>query len=182
MKSNSISFIISIVLFFACSPKSSSTDNVTQDAAFTALEQLEEEIFNYSVGSNKNKLAKMGKALLISSKDYISSHAGDPTLERAYEMAALGAEVSGAYNDAINYLYLAQRNFPTSKKAPIYLFNRARILDDILLKKRESELAYRELIELYPDDSLSLSMKRYLESDLMNKSEQELLEFFNSKK
>ena len=87
-----------------------------------------------------------------------------------------------AYNDAINYLYLAQRNFPTSKKAPIYLFNRARILDDILLKKRESELAYRELIELYPDDSLSLSMKRYLESDLMNKSEQELLEFFNSKK
>ena len=68
-----------------------------------------------------------------------------------------------------------------SKRAPIYLFNRARILDDVLNKKDESILAYNELVELYPDDSLSISMKAYVNSTLMNKSEAELLEFFNSK-
>ena len=95
-------------------------------------------------------------------------------------MAALGAEIGGLYNDAVNYLYLAQRNFPKSEKASIYLFNRARILDDVLQKKKQSILAYQELIDLYPNDSISISMKAYLESDLMQKSEAELLEFFNS--
>ena len=115
------------------------------------------------------------------SQAYIVANPSDTLLERVYEMAALGAEIGGQYNDAINYLYLAQRSFPKSNKAPIYLFNRARILDDVLQKKNQSVLAYQELIELYPNDSISISMKDYLSSDLMQKSEAELLEFFNSK-
>ena len=174
-------FLLILVVFNACKSEPETVQKDTINTEFLALENLEEEIFNYSINTNKNKLIKKGKSLLKLSQAYIALHSKDSCLERVYEMAALGAEVSGSYNDAINYLYLAQRNFPESKKAPIYLFNRARILDDILMKKKQSELAYRELIELYPNDSLSISMKKYLESDLMNKSEQELLDFFNSK-
>ena len=174
-------FMLAFVAFNSCKSEPSNSDSVVDNTDFIALEALEQEIFNLSVNSNKSKLIKKGQNLLKLSQTYISLHSKEPSLERVYEMAALGAEVSGAYKDAINYLYLAQRNFPDSEKAPIYLFNRARILDDILQKKEQSVLAYNELIELYPNDSLSISMKKYLESDLMNKSEQELLEFFNSK-
>ena len=176
--------VCSLLMLFSCS---SNEDGVQPEIKqvneeFNALTSLEAEIFNEALAAKKqNFVLVRGQKLLNLSVSYMNDHPADSLLERVYEMAALGAESCGKYDDAINYLYLAQRNFPTSKRAPIYLFNRARILDDVLNKKDESILAYNELVELYPDDSLSISMKAYVNSTLMNKSEAELLEFFNSK-
>ena len=179
-------FIISLVFFLvlvSCNPENEKENNSKENTEFVQLEAIENSIFKQVLeAKQKHRLSVKGKELLKLSQAYIASHPKDSLLERVYEMAALGAEIGGLYNDAINYLYLAQRNFPKSNKAPIYLFNRARILDDILHKKQQSILAYQELIELYPYDSISISMKEYLNSNLMQKSEAELLEFFNSKK
>lgn len=178
--------IISLFFFLvvvSCNNEIKPEIDSKENTEYTQLEAIEKSIFKQVLGAKqKHKLTVKGKELLKLSQAYIASHSSDSLLERVYEMAALGAEIGGQYDDAINYLYLAQRNFPKSKKAPIYLFNRARILDDILQKKNQSILAYQELIELYPFDSISISMKNYLNSDLMQKSEAELLEFFNSKK
>ncbi|MDG2370523.1 MAG: hypothetical protein P8M12_07750 [Flavobacteriales bacterium] len=169
-----------LIVLFSCETKNSKSEGFKENTAFNELLAIEKTIFNDVVVGKSQKISKKGKDLLMLSQAYIASNPSDTLLERVYEMAALGAEIGGLYNDAVNYLYLAQRNFPESEKASIYLFNRARILDDILQKKKQSILAYQELIELYPNDSISISMKAYLESDLMQKSEAELLDFFNS--
>jgi len=177
-------FIISVFFLIgllSCETRNEVSDSFKDNTAFNELVAIERTIFKEVVDvENSKKISKKGKDLLKLSQAYIASNPSDTLLERVYEMAALGAEIGGLYNDAVNYLYLAQRNFPKSEKASIYLFNRARILDDVLQKKKQSILAYQELIELYPNDSISISMKAYLESDLMQKSEAELLEFFNS--
>lgn len=176
-----VSLFFCLVLV-SCDSENKKVNDSKENAEFFQLESIEGAIFSHSLDAGqKNKLIFKGKELLKLSQVYIAENPSDTLLERVYEMAALGAEIGGQYNDAINYLYLAQRSFPKSNKAPIYLFNRARILDDVLQKKNQSVLAYQELIELYPNDSISISMKDYLSSDLMQKSEAELLEFFNSK-
>ena len=164
-------FIISLVFFLvlvSCNPENEKENNSKENTEFVQLEAIENSIFKQVLeAKQKHRLSVKGKELLKLSQVYITSHPKDSLLERVYEMAALGAEIGGQYDDAINYLYLEQRNFPKSKKAPIYLFNRARILDDIPQNTNQSILAYQELIELYPFDSISITMKNYLISDLL---------------
>ena len=67
-----------------------------------------------------------------------------------------------------------ERNFPNSLNAPKYLHNRARILEDKVQNNKAARLAYEELIELYPEHSLSLNSKIYLEK-VFEKSDAEIL-------
>ena len=69
---------------------------------------------------------------------------------------SFGSEASQKYKDAADYFLKAQRKFPNSENAPIYLHNRARILDNILNEKNNARLAFDELIELYPNHALSI--------------------------
>jgi TolA-binding protein len=91
------------------------------------------------------------------------------------QCAATGSEAAQKYNDASDYFLKAQRKFPESKNAPIYLHNRARILDNILEDKNNAKLAFEELIELYPEHPLSINTQLYLDN-AFGKSDQELLE------
>ena len=90
------------------------------------------------------------------------------------QCAATGSEASKLYKDAAEYFLKAQRKFPKSENAPIYLHNRARILDNILKDKNNARLAYEELIELYPKHQLSINSKLYLQN-AFGKSDVELL-------
>ena len=83
-------------------------------------------------------------------------------------------EVYKMYDDAVAYFLRAQRKFPDSKNAPIYLHNRARILDNILLDKNNARLAFEELIVLYPKHQLSINAQLYLDN-AFGKSNDELL-------
>ena len=74
--------------------------------------------------------------------------------------------------NATDYFLKAQRKFPNSKNAPIYLHNRARILDNILEDKNNARLAFEELIELYPNHKLSINAQLYLDN-AFGKSDQE---------
>ena len=56
----------------------------------------------------------------------------------------------------------------------IYLHNRARILDNILMDKNNARLAFEELIELYPNHPLSGNSKVYLDN-VFGKSNEEIL-------
>jgi len=153
---------------------------VDELSLYKDLIAIESQIFSIADNPKKRiELQKAGKQLYSLSTRYIFE-SNEYNLEHVYELAALGAEVSEKYNDAINYLYQAQRNFPKSDKASIYLFNRGRILESKLNKTKEAKIAYQELIELYPKDSLAITMKLYLESELIDKSEDELLEFLES--
>ena len=96
------------------------------------------------------------------------------------QCAATGSEAAQKYKDAVDYFLKAQRKFPESDNAPIYLHNRARILDNILLDKNNARLAFEELIELYPDHPLSENSKVYLDN-VFGKSNEELINILNSK-
>ena len=153
-----------------------------ENTALNEMLVLETEINKTDItNGNMNLLKQRGKELYNKATVYINNSVNNSDLERVYELAAIGAETAGRYNDAINYFYQAQRKYPDSKKATEYLFNRARILDNILIKKNAARLAYEELMELYPEDSLSQAIKLYLESDLLEKSDQEIIEFLESK-
>jgi hypothetical protein len=60
------------------------------------------------------------------------------------------------------------------------LHNRARILDNILNKKKNARLAFDELIELYPNHALSINAKIYLDN-IFGKTDEELLNIIKSK-
>ena len=96
------------------------------------------------------------------------------------QCAATGSEASQKYKDAVDYFLKAQRKFPKSDNAPIYLHNRARILDNILMDKNNARLAFEELIELYPNHPLSENSILYLDN-AFGKSNEELLNILNSK-
>ena len=98
----------------------------------------------------------------------------DEENEFLLQCAATGSEAAKKYKDAIDYFLKAQRKFPESDNAPIYLHNRARILDNILMDKNNARLAFEELIELYPNHPLSENSKVYLDN-VFGKSNEELL-------
>ena len=174
-----------LLIFVSCSNDISDetigvSEKVDELSVYDELISIENQIFSIADNPKKRiELQKSGRQLYSLSTKYIID-SNKYNLEHVYELAALGAEVSEKYNDAINYLYQAQRNFPKSDKAAIYLFNRGRILETKLNKTKEAKIAYHELIELYPKDSLAITMKLYLESELIDKSEDELLEFLES--
>jgi len=178
-------YLFLFLLLVSCSNETSDKSNGTLEkedelSVYEDLIVIESQIFSIADNPEKSiELQNLGKQLYYLSTKYILG-ANDQNLENVYELAALGAEVSGKYDDAINYLYQAQRKFPKSEKAAIYLFNRARILESKLDKIKEAKIAYQELVELYPNDSIAISMKLYLESELIDKSEDELLEFLDS--
>ena len=123
----------------------------------------------YKLSSNKIQ----DKELMIS----------DSLKERLYKLAALGAEVSENYNNAITYYYQAQRNFPESKNAPEYLHIRARIIEEKLEDKESARLAYEELIEFYPNHQLSKISLEYISNPLYDKkTDAEIIKFLQSQK
>ena len=103
----------------------------------------------------------------------------DEENEFLLQCAATGSEAAQKYKDAVDYFLKAQRKFPESDNAPIYLHNRARILDNILMDKNNARLAFEELIELYPNHPLSENSKVYLDN-VFGKSNEELLKILNS--
>ena len=104
----------------------------------------------------------------------------DEENEFLLKCAATGSEASQKYKDAADYFLKVQRKFPNSKNAPIYLHNRARILDNILNEKNNARLAFDELIELYPNHALSKNAKIYLDN-IFGKTDEELLNIIKSK-
>lgn len=98
----------------------------------------------------------------------------DEENEFLLQCAATGSEAAQKYKDAVDYFLKAQKKFPESDNAPIYLHNRARILDNILMDKNNARLAFEELIELYPNHPLSENSKVYLDN-VFGKSNEELL-------
>ena len=104
----------------------------------------------------------------------------DKEVEFLLSCAAKSSEILKQYKEAQNYFLKLQKKFPNGENAPVYLHNRARILDDILLDKNNARLAYEELIELYPEHPLSQNAVMYLEN-AFGKSNEELLELIKNK-
>ena len=132
------------------------------------------QLQNIKLGRELYKLS----SLKIQDKGLVIS---DSLKECLYQWAALGAEASEHYNDAITYFHKAQRNFPKSVNAPKYLHNIARIIEDKLHNKKSARLAYEELIELYPNHPLSKNSKIYLEN-VFDKTDAELIELIQIEK
>ena len=172
---------ISIISFcFSC------TNNIeTNSSYFQDLEDLR-EINDQLIKSNPKDLSTIYElGITIKNKSlnlYVRYHKKftDEENEFLLQCAATGSEAAQKYNDAVDYFLKAQRKFPESDNAPVYLHNRARILDNILMDKNNARLAFEELIDLYPNHPLSENSKVYLDN-IFGKSNEELLNILNSK-
>lgn len=166
---------ISIIFFcFSCA-----NNKETIPSYYQELEDLR-EINDQLIKSNPKDLSTIYQ-LGINIKNqslnlYVRYHKNfnDEENEFLLQCAATGSEAAQKYKDAVDYFLKAQRKFPESDNAPIYLHNRARILDNILTDKNNARLAFEELIELYPNHPLSENSKVYLDN-VFGKSNEELL-------
>ena len=96
-------------------------------------------------------------------------------IEFLLKCIAKSCEMLNQYEDAAKYFLKLQKKFPNADNAPVYLHNRARILDDLLNDKNNARLAYEDLISLYPKHPLSKNAQIYLEN-VFGKSDEELLD------
>ena len=174
-------FICSILILTGCkSEKKQENIELSPNDQFKYLENLNDSLINTKPSDSK-KIVDLGNAIKNKSlKLYIDNQLDftDQQHEYLLQCAATGAEAAKQFKDAASYFQKAQKRFPNSKNAPVYLHNRARILDNILGDKNNARLAYEDLISLYPDHQLSKNASIYLEN-AFGKSDQELLNLIN---
>ena len=175
-----IIFILTVVFCFSCANKEEKVPNYYQD-----LQELR-DINDQLIKSNPKEISaiyQLGVNIKNQSLNlYVRYNKNFTPEENEFllQCAATGSEASQKYKDAVDYFLKAQRKFPKSDNAPIYLHNRARILDNILMDKNNARLAFEELIELYPNHPLSENSILYLDN-AFGKSNEELLNILNSK-
>ena len=175
-----IIFILTVVFCFSCATKKEKVPNYYQD-----LQELR-DINDQLIKSNPKEISaiyQLGVNIKNQSLNlYVRYNKNFTPEENEFllQCAATGSEASQKYKDALDYFLKAQRKFPKSDNAPIYLHNRARILDNILMDKNNARLAFEELIELYPNHPLSENSILYLDN-AFGKSNEELLNILNSK-
>ena len=178
MKYLYIALVGCLVLNSCKSESESVSKNEIVEDSFESMNAIANQIISNGLDPKlKSQNTKLGKELYAFSSLQIANNdlsITDSLEECLYQWAALGAEASNRYNDAITYFFKAQRNFPESINAPKYLHNRARILEDIIKNNKSARLAYEELIELYPNHPLSINSKIYLEK-VFDKSDAEIL-------
>ncbi|MDG2343716.1 MAG: hypothetical protein P8L23_03975 [Flavobacteriales bacterium] len=172
--------LIGFLFLNSCKSESESVSkNEIVEESFESMNAISSQIISNGLDPKlKSQNTKLGKELYSFSSLQIANNnlsITDSLKECLYQWAALGAEASDRYDDAITYFYKAQRNFPESINAPKYLHNRARILEDKIKNNKSARLAYEELIELYPNHPLSINSKIYLEK-IFDKSDAEILD------
>ena len=176
-----IVLFISVIFFISCSNQQSNEEDVPSfETEIKDLREINNELINTSPKEIKTVFKLGVKIKNIALNLYVRNHKSysDEENEFLLQCAATGSEAAQKYKDATDYFLKAQRKFPNSKNAPIYLHNRARILDNILEDKNNARLAFEELIELYPQHQLSINAQLYLDN-AFGKSDQELLDLIN---
>ena len=171
---------ISIIFFISCSNPSNNEDIPSYETEIKNLREINNELINTNPKEIKT-VFKLGVKIKNTALNlYVRNHKNyaDSENEFLLQCAAPGSEAAQKYKDASDYFLKAQRKFPNSKNAPIYLHNRARILDNILEDKNNARLAFEELIELYPEHQLSINAQLYLDN-AFGKSDEELLKLIN---
>ena len=175
-------FICSILIVVGCkTEKKQENFELTPNNQFKLLESLNDSLINL-IPSDSKKIVDLGNAIKNKAlKLYIDNQSDFTALQHEFllQCAATGAESAKQYKDAASYFQKAQKRFPDSENAPVYLHNRARILDNIIGDKNNARLAYEDLISLYPNHQLSKNASIYLEN-AFGKSDQELLNLINS--
>lgn len=171
---------ISIIFFcFSCANKTEEISSYYQE--LEGLREINDQLIK-SNPKDKSTIYQLGINIKNQSLNlYVRYHKNFTAEENEFllQCAATGSEAAQKYKDAVDYFLKAQRKFPESDNAPIYLHNRARILDNILMDKNNARLAFEELIELYPNHPLSENSKVYLDN-VFGKSNEELLKILNS--
>ncbi len=175
-------FICSILILIGCkTEKKEENLELTPNDQFKHLQNLNDSLIN-TIPSNAEKIVDLGNAIKNKALELYIDNQSDFNYQQhefLLQCAATGAEAAKQYKDAASYFYKAQKRFPKSENAPVYLHNRARILDNIIGDKNNARLAYEDLISLYPDHQLSKNASIYLEN-AFGKSDQELLNLINS--
>lgn len=175
-------FICSILILIGCKTVNKQENlELNPNEEFKYLENLNDSLIN-TIPSDSEKIVDLGNAIKNKAlRLYVDNQSvfSDQQHEFLLQCAATGAEAAKQYKDAANYFQKAQKRFPNSENAPVYLHNRARILDNIIGDKNNARLAYEDLITLYPEHQLSKNASLYLEN-AFGKSDQELLNLINS--
>ena len=169
-----------LVIFVVIGCKNDDKEIINNSSSKSELEEL--RLMNNQLKNTNPKDLKLVYQLGVKIKNtalnlYVRFNKEFTNKENEFllQCAATGSEASKLYKDAAEYFLKAQRKYPKSENAPIYLHNRARILDNILKDKNNARLAFEELIELYPNHQLSKNAQLYLDN-AFGKTDEELLE------
>ena len=171
---------LSFLLFIISCTTDTNREELSPVEEFQHLKGLNDSLINNNYKALNNTL-ELGRNIKMISLDLYNNHQtefSNNEIEFLLKCAAIGSEASGQFKDAVTYFTRAQKKFPSSENAPVYLHNSARILDDILKDKNNARLLYDDLLNLYPKHPLSKNAAIYLEN-AFDKSEEELLDLIN---
>ena len=175
---NTYLFIL-LLLLISCKTDTD-REELTPAEEIQHLKGLNDSLINNNYKALNNTL-ELGRNIKMISLDLYNNHQtefSNNEIEFLLKCAAIGSEASGQFKDAVTYFTRAQKKFPSSENAPVYLHNSARILDDILKDKNNARLLYDDLLNIYPEHPLSKNAAIYLEN-AFDKSEEELLDLIN---
>ena len=169
-------------LLTGCGEKTENKENeaveaVGPDMEFASLIEMDQQSINKDLTVNK----KVAEELHSKALDFVEKNPDYSKVADALEIAAKTAEYLGKYDEAIETLHKLANDYPVSDKTPMYLYNKARILEEKQGKKENAKAAYEDLIKRFPEDPLSISAQQYLDMNYLEMSDEELIKMLEEK-
>lgn len=152
-------------------------DPALESEDFLNIEELEKQLVKNDLTVDINVAKELYTRAIAFSKSYPDSK----NTEIVLSYAATGAEGFENYREAVEILHKLANDYPESAKTVIYLYNKAKVLEEKIKDKEAAKAAYKELIKRYPKNPLSKSMKTYLRDGLIDMSKEEKIKYFQDK-
>ena len=170
----------------SCGEKEETEDSTEETSNVVPLTEEEEAFKKLTDLNSKMVKSDLSTDVVIAKELYTAGIAFSDTYTEsdlkadALELAAKGAEGSGYPNRSVTILHDLFTNFPETDKTPNYMFNKGRILRDVMGNIPAGKAAYEELIARYPDHILSQDAKAQIETGIIEMSEVDLIKMIDS--
>lgn len=130
----------------------------TEEQALSALAKLEQNLVHEDLSLNtENALLLQEKSKLFLTKYPNSKH-------REQVLVYIAKTSDGLNQNKLTIQTLNQliHEYPHSEQAPLYYYNKGKVLEDKLKQKKEAIVVYKELIQQYPESKIAQEIKQYL--------------------
>lgn len=142
-----------------------------ETTAYQNLSRLEQELVNIDLTLN----ISAAKGLYNNSIVFLTAYPNSKYKEQVLVLASKSTDGLNMNQENLELIDQLLNEFPNSKNAPNYLYNKGKIVEEKIKDLDQALLIYQKLIETYPKSELAASLKSYI--GFMNKSEKEKLEY-----
>lgn len=180
---------ILIAVFFSCiifacvgenNKENNKTENNIEDNKdleqkdFIDLTELDEQRVKNDLTIDLNVARELYERAVNYSKKYPQSE----NLETVIVYAAKGAEDIGDYEEAVELYHMLANKLPETNKTPVHLYNKAKVLEEKMGKIESAKAAYKELIDKYPKNPISKSVRTYLKKGVIDMTPEEKIIYY----